>query len=317
MRVLITGARGFAGSHLATHCLDEGATVIGLGRGEAPSGHLLDAWISADLAHAGATLRAVAEARPERVFHLAAQAHVGESWRDARGTIDTNVGTTLNLLDAVAAEAPGARVLVAGSGEQYGPVDPERLPVTEDEPFRPHNPYAVSKCMSDLAAGFYADTRGLDVVRMRSFNHAGPRQDERYVVSSFARQIAAAEAAGRSSVTVRTGDTRPSRDFTDVRDVARAYWLSLERAPAGVYNVCSGRSMSVAAILAGLGRLTELAVEQRTDPALLRDREVMEIRGSHERLTEATGWLPEVPLERTLEDALDFWRERYAQAVAP
>jgi GDP-4-dehydro-6-deoxy-D-mannose reductase len=208
-------------------------------------------------------------------------------------------------------------VLVVGSGEQYGPVPEDGLPVTEEQPFRPQNPYAVSKCASDLAAGFYADAHGLDVVRARSFNHAGPRQHERYVVASFSRQIALAESEGRSTVTVHTGDTRPSRDFTDVRDVVRAYWLALERAPAGVYNVCSGRSLSVADILAAVARLTDLTVEQVTDPALLRDREVMEIRGSHDTLTTATGWRPQLPIERTLEDTLDWWREELREAVAP
>jgi GDP-4-dehydro-6-deoxy-D-mannose reductase len=316
MRVLITGAGGFAGSHLAELCRERGADVTGVGRGEAPPGDLVDAWIAADVTDAGATARAAREARPERVFHLAAQAHVGVSWRDARGTIDANVAGTLGVLDAVAAEAPDARVLVVGSGEQYGPVPAERLPVGEDQPFRPQNPYAVSKCASDLAAGFYADAHGLDVVRTRSFNHAGPRQHERYVVASFARQIALAEAEGKSSVTVHTGDTRPRRDFTDVRDVAQAYWLALERAPAGVYNVCSGRVLSVADILAALAGLTDLKVEQATDPALLRDREVMEIRGSHDRLTGATGWQPAAPIERTLADTLEWWRVGLSEGVA-
>jgi GDP-4-dehydro-6-deoxy-D-mannose reductase len=310
MRVLITGAGGFAGSHLAELCRQRGADVTGVGRGDPPPGDPVDAWIAADVTDADAIARAVREARPDRLFHLAAQAHVGVSWQDARGTIDANVTGTLGVLDAVAAAAPDARVLAVCSGEQYGPVPAERLPVDEEQPFRPQNPYALSKCASDLTAGFYADAHGLDVVRARSFNHAGPRQHERYVVASFARQIALAEAEGRAAVTVHTGDTRPRRDFTDVRDVARAYWLALERAPAGAYNVSSGRALSVAEILAGLARLTPLDVEQHTDPALLREREVLEIRGSHERLTNATGWEPEVPIERTLEDTLDWWRAR-------
>jgi GDP-4-dehydro-6-deoxy-D-mannose reductase len=293
--------------------------VIGVGRREhdPDTGPRLVDFIKADLTDAQATAEAVRNARPDRVFHLAAQASVAESWRHRRATIDANVSTTVNLLDAIASHAPDARVLVAGSGEQYGAPDPDRLPVTEDETFRPLNPYAVSKCAADIAAGFYADACDIDIVRTRSFNHSGPGQHERYVVSSFARQIAQAEAGGGTSVTVRTGDTRPSRDFTDVRDVVRAYWLALEHAPAGAYNVCSGRALSVADILAALARLSGLEVEQETDPALLRDKEVMEIRGSHDRLTEATGWRPELPLERTLEDTLGYWREHLTpQAVA-
>jgi GDP-4-dehydro-6-deoxy-D-mannose reductase len=318
MRVLITGASGFAGRHLtALASGDGGAEVIGLGREAPGTVPGLDGFVCADLCDADSTRKAVLDTRPDLVFHLAAQASVAESWRDRRGTIGTNVSTTVNLLDAITANAPDARVLVAGSGEQYGPVEADRLPVTEEEPFRPQNPYAVSKCATDVVAGFYADVCGLQLVRTRSFNHSGPGQHERYVVSSFARQIAQAEADGLESVTVRTGDTRPSRDFTDVRDVVRGYWLALERAPAGAYNVCSGRALSVADILAALARLSGLEVEQETDPALLRDKEVMEIRGSHDRLTEATGWRPELPLERTLEDTLGYWRERLgARAVA-
>jgi GDP-4-dehydro-6-deoxy-D-mannose reductase len=317
MRVLITGASGFAGRHASAHVRAAGAEVVGIGRHE-PDAELQAAvsdWVRADLSDASSARDAVRAARPDYVLHLAAQASVAESWRDPSGTIQANVSSTVNLLDALAAEAPESRVLLAGSGEQYGPVAPERLPVTEDEPFRPQNPYAVSKCAVDIAAGFYADARGLHVIRARAFNHSGPGQHERYVVSSFARQIALAEAEGLAKVVVRTGDTRPSRDFTDVRDVARAYWLALQTAPVGVYNVCSGRALSVADILAGLARLSDLTVEQITDPALLRKKEVMEIRGSHDRLTDATGWQPEVPLERTLEDTLSYWRDQLRQAV--
>jgi GDP-4-dehydro-6-deoxy-D-mannose reductase len=316
MRVLITGAGGFAGGHLARLCAREGATVTGAGRSAPPAGSALDAWVTVDLADADAAREAVRDARPERVFHLAAQARIRTSWHAARETIDANVATTCNLLDAVEAEAPGARVLVVGSAEQYGPVPPERLPAGEDEPFRPQNPYAVSKCATDLAAGFYADAHGLDVVRVRSFNQAGPGEQDRSVLSDFARQIAAAEAAGSPSATVRTADTRPARDFTDVRDAVRAYWLALERAPAGVYNVCSGRAMTVASILTALAELTDLPVEPYQDPELMRKREVMEIRGSHERLTRATGWQPELPIERTLADTLGFWRDHLREPVA-
>jgi GDP-4-dehydro-6-deoxy-D-mannose reductase len=319
MRILITGASGFAGRHLVELCEREGAEVVGLGRGGPPAGGPAPGggWLSADLRDAGATARALRDARPERVVHLAAQASVAESWRDPRGTIGANVDSTLNLLEAVAAGAPDARVLVAGSSEQYGPVAPERLPVTEHEPFRPQNPYAVSKCACDLLAGFFADASRVDAIRARPFNHAGPGQHERYAMSSFARQIAAAEAGGGAgTVVVTTGNTAPRRDFTDVRDVVRAYWLLLERAGPGAYNVCSGRSLSVADILAGLAARTPLEVEQRTDPALLRDNEVMEIRGSRDRATELTGWEPQVPIERTFEDVLDWWRAQLAGSAA-
>lgn len=297
-RVLVTGATGFAGRHLAERCRTEGAEVTGIGSRDA------------DLTDAGDADRAVREAAPERVFHLAAQASVAESWSEPVETLAANLTTTFNVLDAVRRHAPRARVLVAGSSEVYGPVPDDRQPVTEDEPPRPQNPYAVSKAAADVLAGFFADAHGLDVVRTRAFNHAGPGQADRYVVASFARQIAAAEAEGLECVEVVTGNLKPRRDFTDVRDVVRAYWLALDRAPAGVYNVCSGEAVATANILSGLARRARLRVEQRTDPDRVRTKEVMEIRGSHERLTAATGWRPEIPFDRTVADALDDWRSR-------
>ena len=307
MRLLITGAAGFVGSHMAAHAAERGTDAFGVGRD--PAGpESLAAYVQADLLDAPAIRAAVAELRPDAVVHLAAAASVAESWAAPADTIDINTRSTLNLLEAVRAEAPDALVLHAGSGEQYGPVPDERLPVGEDEPLRPQNPYAVSKAAADLLAGFYADAHGLRVVRTRAFNHAGPGQSDMYVVSAFAKQIAAAERAGQADLVLETGDLAPRRDFCDVRDVVRAYWLAAERGESAIYNVCSGVSIPVADILAGLARATDVSVEQRTDPARLRKHEVMDIRGSHERLTDATGWEPEIALERTLADTLDWWR---------
>jgi len=296
MRALITGAAGFVGGHLWAYAAERGAELVGPSREEL------------DLLDAAAVRRLVAGFRPEAVFHLAALASVGQSWSEPAETLDNNMRATLNLLEAVRAEVPEAVVLAAGSGEQYGPVAEDRLPVGEDEPFRPQNPYAVSKASADLLAGFYADAHGLRVVRTRAFNHAGPGQSDAYVVAAFARQIAEAERAGLEELVIETGNLAPRRDFTDVRDVVRAYWLAVEQGEPAIYNVCSGVSVPVADILARLADLTDLRVEQRTDPARLRKHEVMDIRGSHERLTEATGWQPEIALETTLADTLDWWR---------
>ena len=307
MRVLITGGAGFVGRHMASHAAASGAHVVTLARAESgPEG--VDEHLSADLTDPAAAESAVRLARPDRVVHLAASASVAESWRRPRETIENNVAGTLNLLEAVRAAAPAARVLVAGSGEEYGTVDPALMPVAEATAMRPQTPYAVSKASAGLLAGFYSDAHGLDVIRTRAFNHAGPGQDVSYVVSSFARQIAQAEAAGRDAAVIATGDLSPRRDFTDVRDVVRAYWLALESAPAGAYNVASGSPVAIAHILDLLAAGTAVRVDQRTDASMLRENEVMEICGSHEKLTEATGWRPEIPLERTLADTLDWWR---------
>jgi GDP-4-dehydro-6-deoxy-D-mannose reductase len=318
MRVLITGATGFAGRHLVSLCAGRGAHVVGLARhrhdGALPPD--LHEHVAADLASPGETQAAVHASAPDLVFHLAAEASVATSWKNPEHTIRVNVSTTLNLLEAVRHKAPRARVLVACSGEEYGAHD--SLPLTEEHGLRPQNPYAVSKAACDLAAGLYHDAYGLHVVRTRAFNHAGPGQSDAYVVSKFARQIAEAEAVRSAGDTVEivTGSLHVRRDFTDVRDVASAYWRALERAAPGVYNVCSGRSTEIGEILAALSRQAAVEVVHTTDPALVREHEVVEIRGSHRKLTDATGWQPQIPLERTLADTLDWWRERTIAGVA-
>jgi GDP-4-dehydro-6-deoxy-D-mannose reductase len=315
--ILITGAAGFVGSHLAALCAERSERVIGLGRGAQPEIRGLDGWERADLADASGTREALARVKPERVFHLAAEASVARSWEAPAAVVSSNVDATLNLLEAVRLETPEAAVLVACSGEEYGP--PARLPVDESHPLRPFNPYAASKAMVDVLAGSYADAHGLRVVRTRAFNHTGPGQSDTYVVSSFARQIAEAEAAQPSggSAEIRTGNLDARRDFSDVRDVVRAYWLALDRAEPGAYNVCSGRATAVSDILTGLAGHSSLEITWRADPSRMRDNEVMEIAGSHEKLTQATGWRPEIDLSETLRDVLEFWRERMRAGVSP
>jgi len=252
----------------------------------------------------------VAEAQPDVVYHLAALASAGRSWEDPARTLRENEALTLNVLEAVREEAPDARLVTVSSGEVYG--RPQALPADEATPLRPQNPYAVSKAAGELLAGFYADAHGLDVVRARPFNHAGPGQSDTYAIASFARQVAEGIAAGASQVPVITGNPDSRRDFTDVRDVARAYRLLAAGAPAGIYNICSGRSVSVAELVAMLGEATGVEVIHEVDPARVRARDVPEIVGSHAALTEATGWEPEIPLVRTLADTVEWWKRELA-----
>jgi GDP-4-dehydro-6-deoxy-D-mannose reductase len=258
-----------------------------------------------DLLDAGAVRRAIADAGPDRVFHLGALASVGRSWQEARATLVGNVEMTLNVLEAVAAETPAARVLHVGSGEVYGP--PNHLPVDEGAVLRPQNPYATSKAASDLLAGQYTDTHGLHAVRTRAFNHAGPGQSDEYVVGTLTRQVAEAEGRGAEEVVLRTGNPDSRRDFTDVRDVVRAYAAAIELEP-GVYNVASGRTTSVRELIELLATATRLRIRHEIDPERVRPHDVPEVRGSAERLRELTGWEPELALERTIADALDAWR---------
>jgi GDP-4-dehydro-6-deoxy-D-mannose reductase len=285
----VTGGGGFAGEHLLR--LLPGAV--------APSRDDLD------LLDAPAVRAAVRDTRPAAVFHLAALASVKRSWEAPGETLSANLRMTVNLLEAVRSEAPAAAVVVASSGEVYGP--PERLPVAEDAQLRPQNPYAVSKAACDLLAGQYADAFDMRIVRARAFNHAGPGQSSEYVLGTLTRQVAGAEAAGAAEVVLRTGNPNSARDFTDVRDVVRAYRAAAEL-PAGVYNVCSGRATSVRQLVELVTRVSTVRVRHEVDPERVRAHDVPELRGSAERLRAACGWRPEIPLERTVADALEAWR---------
>jgi GDP-4-dehydro-6-deoxy-D-mannose reductase len=294
VRALITGGSGFAGSWLADACRGAGNDVTALSSADA------------DLLDATAARAAVEAAGPDVVYHLAAQAHVGRSWEDPAGTLRDNLALAMNVFEAVRAAAPSATLVAVASGELYGP--PSSLPVTEDAPLRPQNPYAVSKASADLLAGFYADAHKLTVIRPRPFNHAGPRQDPMYAIASFARQMAEGLERGDDTVTIRTGNPATRRDYTDVRDVVRAYRSLAERGEPGVFNVCSGVTASAAELVAALGAANGVEVIHDVDAGLVRGHEVMEIRGSSDRLQEATGWAPAIPLETTLRDTVDWWR---------
>ena len=287
----VTGGGGFVGRHLVP-LLDDAV---------APAHDELD------LLDADAVRSAVAAAAPARVLHLAALASVSRSWQHPREVLRDNVEMTVNVLDAVREEAPEAVIVCLSSSEVYGP--PEHLPVTEDAPLRPQNPYAVSKAACDLLAGQYADAHGLRVVRVRAFNQAGPGQSDEYVVGTIARQVAEAEVAGSGQAVIRTGNPDSARDFTDVRDTVRAY-VAASSLPAGVYNVCSGTATSVRALVQMAGAAARIEVVHEIDKGRLRAKDVPEVRGSAERLADASGWRPEIPLERTVADAIDYWRAR-------
>ena len=268
-----------------------------------------------DLLDGRALTSAVGEVRPEVVYHLAARAHVGQSWKEPARTLHDNVEMTRNVLEAVRVTAPDATVVAVASGEVYGP--PASLPVDESAPLRPQNPYAVSKASADLLAGFYADAHGLRVVRARSFNHAGPGQAPIYAIATFARQVAAGLEAGDDPIRVVTGNPDSKRDFTDVRDVVRAYRALAESGePGEAYNVCSGTPASAADLIASLGEAAGRAIDHAVDPDLVRAHEVMELRGSHDKLTAATGWEPRIPLATTLADTVTWWREELRKPQA-
>jgi GDP-4-dehydro-6-deoxy-D-mannose reductase len=291
--VLVTGGAGFAGRQVVSLLRERGDEVLAPPREEL------------DLLDADAAEAFVRELEPRAVWHMAAQASVPYSWEHPRRTLRENVETTLNVLEAVRLGAPEAAVVIAGSGEVYG--RPERLPVDESAPLRPRNPYAVSKATCDLLGAQYADVHGLRVVRVRAFNQAGPGQSDEYVVGTLARQVAEAELAGSGEAVLRLGNIEAARDFTDVRDAARAQLAAADAEP-GPYNLCSGKAVKVRELVELLAGAAEVDVRMEVDESRVRADDVAEIRGSSEKLREATGWAPEIPLEVTMADALESWR---------
>jgi GDP-4-dehydro-6-deoxy-D-mannose reductase len=260
-----------------------------------------------DLLDSSAVARVVAETEPEVVYHLAALAHVGRSWEEPEATLAQNQAMALHVLEAVRRHARDAVIVAVSSGEVYGP--PATLPVGEDAPLRPQNPYAVSKAATDLLAGQYADAHGLRIVRPRAFNHSGPGQPPLYAIASFTRQVAAGLEAGADPISVVTGNPGARRDYTDVRDVASAYRLLAEAGATGIVNICSGESRSARDLVAALGAVARVEIDHVVDPALVRAHEVMDVRGDAGRLRELTGWEPAFPIERTLADSVAWWRQ--------
>jgi GDP-4-dehydro-6-deoxy-D-mannose reductase len=305
-RALVLGATGFAGRHFLDSAPAAGLEVVAAARREGAADLVCDLLDPASLRNA------LAESEPEVVVNLAAAASVGRSWDDPEATQAVNATGAANLLDAVAAVAPRAHVLCVSSGEVYGAVAESELPVTEDAPARPLNPYAESKAAMERACEAHA-AAGAPIAVMRPFNHLGPGQSDSFAASSFARQIAEAEGAGCDRLELRTGDLTPERDFSDVRDVVRAYALAIERGLTGPYNVCSGRAVSIRALVDGLAGHARVEVDIVTDESRVRPAEAPRIFGSFERLQEVTGWRPEIPLDRTLGDLLDWWRARVNQ----
>jgi GDP-4-dehydro-6-deoxy-D-mannose reductase len=320
--LLITGIAGFVGGHLvdllrAEHP-DEG--IAGLVRpGTATPDHLRDGvrLLEADLEDPSAVEAAVAAVRPESIIHLAGQSSVHESWADPAGTLRTNVIGLLHVFEAVRRRRLAPRVLVVGSAEEYGAVDADAGPLTEDAPLRPLSPYAVSKVAQGYLALQYALARDLPVVRTRTFPHTGPGRGDAFAESSFARQIAEVEA-GRRRPVLAVGNLDAVRDFTDVRDVVRAYRALLERGASGeVYNVCSGRGRSIGDILRSLLEISGVHVDLQVDRERLRPSDLPALVGDPGKVREATGWEPRIPLERTLRDLLDHWRERVGASAPP
>lgn len=316
MRVLITGITGFAGSHLADYCLSRGdVELFGIVRWRSRTENIEHfesrvQLLECDLRDATSTRGIVEEIKPEFIFHLAAQSFVPTSWKAPSESLTTNVIGQLNIFEAVRRVNLDCRIQIAGSSEEYGMVYEHELPIKEENPLRPMSPYAVSKVAQDLLGYQYYMSYKMDIVRTRGFNHTGPRRPPVFVCSDFAKQIVDIEKGLRKPV-INVGNLKARRDFTDVRDTVKAYFLALERGEAGqVYNICSEKSYSMQEILDRLLALSDAEVEVRQDPARMRPSDVPVLEGDCSRFRNATGWRPEIPFDQTLQDIMDFWRDR-------
>lgn len=316
MKILVTGVAGFVGVHLARFLVGEhpGAEVFGVVR---PGGARRRVppevvTLDADLEDATQVAAVFDRVRPDRIIHLAAQSSPQASWGDPAGTLRTNLLCLLNLLENVRARRLSPRILVVGSAEEYGVVDPRDLPLGEDAPLRPATPYAVSKVSQGYLALQYALAFQMGIVRTRTFHHTGPGRGATFAESAFARQIVEVEV-GRRPPVLDVGNLEAVRDFSDVRDVVKAYWALLDRGDAGdVYNVCSGQGIRIRDVLEKLVAAAGVKVEVRVDPERLRPADVPVLVGSPAKLQAATGWEPRHSLDQSLSDLLQYWRERVA-----
>ena len=313
-RVLITGISGFVGSHLAEFFLERGLEVYGTIRWRSKLDnikHIQDKvrLIETDIKDAHSMQKTIDEVEPDYVFHLAAQSFVPTSWKAPSETVSANILGTVNLFEAIRNSNSDPRIQVAGSSEEYGMVFPDELPIKESNPLRPMSPYAVSKVATDLFGYQYHQSYGLKIVRTRAFNHTGPRRGEPFVTSNFAKQVAEIEKGLKEPV-IHVGNLNAKRDFTDVRDTVRAYWLSVHKCKFGeVYNICSGVAREIQSVLDILQGMVDVQIEVKQNPDRMRPSDVEILMCDCSKFRERTGWVPKIAFKDTMKDLLDYWRK--------
>ena len=308
--ILITGATGFAGSHLLDRLAGRAPLVAWYRPGRpAPAARSGIVWEPVDLRDRSGVAGAVARSRPSRIYHIAGAPRVDTAWSNILPHLETNVLGTHHLLEAVREAGEPSRVLVVSSGMVYR-VNDEPVALDEDAPLVPASPYGLSKLAQEQLALRAATEDGVEIVLARPFNHAGPRQDSAFAVAGFARQIALIEA-GRGEAVIHVGNLDAVRDLTDVRDVADAYERLMQAAPSGrPYNVCSGRGVRIGDVLDELIRQSRVPVRVAVDPDRLRPSDTPRFVGNPNRIRQELGWMPRHALVDTLRDTLEWWRER-------
>lgn len=319
MRALVTGITGFAGGHLAQTLLEHGDEVFGVARDSNRGLAHLNQGVKlrfADLCDLTRVETLLQEVQPEAIYHLAGQAFVPLAWKDPWTTFENNILPQLNILQAMAAQNSKTRLLIVTSNEVYGRVYSHELPVNEETPLRPDNPYGVSKMVQDHMGLQYYESHGLDVIRARAFNHIGPRQSPVFVAASFAKQIAEIEA-GLVEPTLCVGNLNAQRDFTDVQDVARAYYLLIRHgAPGEAYNVGTGEAHSIQSLLDILLSYTPVQIKIEQDSERMRPSDVPVIYADNSKLRSKTGWSPTCQFEDSLRRVLDYWRKETKNKVS-
>ncbi len=310
MRALITGAAGFVGHYLVDELSSAGVEIHATKLpGEVLNDDRVET-VDVDVADADAVRDVVAQVQPDRVFHLAALSSVAESWRNPVGTLAVNVFGAVNVLEAVRHESPACRVVLVGSSEEYGFASAQSACLTETDVPQPGNVYAVSKVTQNLLGGVYSRAYGMGVVMVRAFNHIGPGQSDRFVVSDFCHQVARIER-GLQDPVIRVGNLSARRDFCDVRDIVRAYVLLAESGQTGqTYNVGSGRAVPVSQVLDHILQLSKVPVHVEIDPDKYRPVDVPQTLADITKLQAATDWSAAYSLEDTVSNVLDWWRSR-------
>ncbi len=314
-KAFITGIAGFVGSHLAELLLAKGYEVYGFLRPRSKTDHIESIkqqlrLEDADLMDTHSLYSVISRVKPDYIFHLAAQSFVPTSWVSPSVTLEVNIVGSANMFEAARMAGIDPVIQIACSSEEYGLVHQSELPIKEENPLRPLSPYAVSKLAMDYLGYQYYQSYKVRIVRTRGFNHTGPRRGETFAESNFAKQIAMIEK-GKQEPVIHVGNLEASRDYTDVRDMVRAYLLSVEKCdPGDVYNICTGRAIKIGDLLNLLLSMTKVKVEIRQDPARMRPSDVPVLIGDNSKFVAKTGWKAEIPFEKTMEDLLNYWRER-------
>jgi len=314
-KALITGIAGFVGSHMAELLLSEGIEVYGLCRPRSKMDylkaieeklHLEDA----DLLDPHSLYTAISRIKPDYIFHLAAQSFVPTSWGSPAVTLEVNIVGSSNLFEAVRQAGINPPIQIACSSEEYGMVYENEVPIKETNPLRPLSPYGVSKMAMDYLGYQYFQSYKMHIIRTRGFNHTGPRRGDTFAESNFAKQIAMIEK-GRQEPVIFVGNLDAQRDYTDVRDMVKAYLVAVQKCdPGDVYNICTGKAYKIGDMLNILLSYSKVKVEIKEDPSRMRPSDVQILLGDNSKFVAKTGWKPTIPFEKTLEDLLNYWRER-------